>query len=48
MIKINVPTKLPSHIELWKNEADEITQKIIKAPTLSEKQALIDKHQDHW
>lgn len=48
MIKINIPTKLPGNIELWKTKADEITENILKAPTLLEKQTLINKHQGHW
>lgn len=48
MIKINIPDKLPVNIELWKIKADEITEEIIKAPTIAEKHALIQKYQGHW
>ncbi|USX20416.1 hypothetical protein NHH82_32090 [Oxalobacteraceae bacterium OTU3REALA1] len=48
MIKINIPSTLPANIEKWKTKAEEITESIIKAPTLLEKQTLINKYQGHW
>jgi len=48
MILIEFPEDLPDEIEVWKRDAEVITESIVNAPDLATKHELIEQHKGHW